>query len=261
MSTPKSLILWTLALVPFGTATLVHLRGSAPTLSVSRRALPALAFDQYLVDLGPVQPASEVRANFIFRHRGEHPVRILDVKPSCGCLQPRFRKNEYAPGESDVLVLRVQPANEAPGKHEYFVDVKYADPEIRETRVTFRVQLPEKGVSITPPAVMVYQFSDQPTAVPIVITDTRNESWTVHGISVSLPYVNVSVGEPQHTEAGTVELRLEATVAAQVPPGRHHGLVTVFTDNPEYPELKIPLLIQGKESIESDDATEEHAVP
>jgi hypothetical protein len=261
MSTPKSLILWTLALVPFGAATLARLHGSAPTLSVPRPALPALAFDQYLVDLGPVQPSSEVRAHFVFRHRGAYPAKILDLKPSCGCLQPRLQKDEYAPGESDVLVLRVLPANEAPGKHEYFVDVKYADPEVREVRVTFRVQLPEKGISVTPPAILVYQFSDRPTVVPVVITDTRNQSWTVHGVSVTLPFVNVAVGEPKHTAAGTFEVPLEAAVAADVPPGRHHGVITVHTDNAEYPELKIPVLVQGRENLDPGDATEEHSVP
>ncbi len=269
MSTPKTMILWTLAVIPFGAAVLAHLQGSSPTLSVTRPALPALAFDQYLVDLGPVQPASEVRANFVFRHRGTQPVKILKMTPSCGCLQPRFLKMTAAPGHvavfdpgaTDVLVLRVQPANESPGRHEYFVDIQYADPEPREARVTFRVELPEKGISISPPAIMVYQFSDQPTVMPCLITDTRNVAWNVRGVSVSLSYVDVEVGESSHTEAGTFEQPLKITVAAKVPYGRHRGLITVHTDNPEYPELKIPLMIQGPEDLDASDASEEHTVP
>lgn len=261
MSTPKGIILWTLALLPFGVAVLAHQRGSSPTLSIARPELPALAFDQYLVDLGPVQPAAEIRANFLFRHRGHHTVKILELTPSCGCLQPRLQKKEYAPGDVDGLVLRVQPANEAPGKHEYTVDIKYLDPEPRETRVTFRVKLPEKGISITPPALMVYQFSDRETVQPILITDTRDENWKVVGVSVSLPFVNVSVGEPVRAESGALEVPLEATVAAKVPSGRHRGLVTVFTDNQQYPELKIPLMIQGPEAIDDGDSTEEHSIP
>lgn len=269
MSTPKTLILWALAIVPFGAAVLAHRQGSSPTLSVTRPALPALAFDQYLVDLGPVQPSSEVRANFVFRQRGDQPVKILKMTPSCGCLQPRFLRKQTAadepavfePGETDALVLRVQPANESPGRHEYFVDIQYTDPEPREARITFRVTLPEKGISITPPAIMVYQFSDQPTVMPVLITDTRNDAWTVRGVSVSLSFVNVSVGEAVHTEAGTLEQPLEVTVAAKVPHGRHRGLIIVFTDNPQYPELKIPLMIQGPEDLEASDASEEHTVP
>jgi hypothetical protein len=261
MSIPQRLILWTLVLIPFAGATMAHLQGSAPTLSVSRPPLPALAFDQYLVDLGLVQPASEVRANFVFRHRGDHAARILEVRPSCGCLQPRFAKDEYLPGDVDVLVLRVQPASESPGRHEYFVDIKYADPEIRETRVTFRVQLPEKGISVTPPALIVYQLGEQPTTVPVKITDTRGESWSVRGSSVTLPFVTAKIGDPVRTESGTLEVPLEATVAAEVPHGRHRGLITVYTTDPNYPDLKIPLLIQGPEDFESADSSEEHRVP
>lgn len=261
MSLPQRLLLWTLALAPFGTAVLAHRQGSLPTLSITQRALPALAFDQYLVDLGPVQPTAEVRANFLFRHRGKHPVQILDLTPSCGCLQPRLKKKEYQPGETDMLVLRVLPANEAPGKHEYTVDVKYRDPELHTVRVTFRVELPEKGISITPPAVMVYQFSDQETVQQIRITDTRETSWNVLGVSTTLPFVNVTAGEPKRTEEGALELLVDATVDAHIPNGRHQGIIRVFTDSPEYPELKVPLLIQGREENAPGDSTEEHSKP
>lgn len=261
MSLPKRLLLWTLALAPFGTAVLAHREGSLPTLSITLRALPALAFDQYLVDLRTVQPQAEVRANFFFRHRGKHPVQILELTPSCGCLQPRLKKKEYLPGETDMLALRVLPANEAPGKHEYTVDIKYRDPEIRTARVTFRVELPEKGISITPPAVMVFQFSDQETVQQIRITDTRETSWNVLGVSSTLPFVKVAAGEPKRTEGGALELLVDATVDAIVPNGRHQGVLRVFTDSPEYPELKVPLMIQGREENDPSDSTEEHAQP
>jgi len=261
MSTPQRMIVWTLAFLPFGAAVLAHCQGSAPTLSITPRALPALAFDQYLVDLGPVQPTAEVRANFLFRHRGSQPVKILEMTPSCGCLQPRLRQTEYQPGDMDALVLRVQPANEAPGKHEYTVDVKYLDPEPREARLTFRVELPEKGISIVPPAVMVYQFGERETVQQIRITDTRDESWKVMGVSVSLPFVDVTIGQQSRTEHGVLEQLLEATVAAKVPPGRHRGLIRVFTDSPHYPELRVPLMIQGPPDTEHAEADHEHTVP
>lgn len=258
MSTPQKIIVWTLAFVPFGAAVLSHLHGSAPTLSISQKSLPALAFDQYLVDLGPVQPTAEVRANFLFRHRGSQPVKIVELTPSCGCLQPRLRKTEYEPGEMDALVLRVLPANESPGKHEYTVDVKYLDPEPREARLTFRVELPEKGISITPPAVMVYQFSDRATIQPIRITDTRAESWKVLGTSASLPFVTVEVGTQTRTNEGVLEQPIEVTVAAKIPSGKHRGLIRVFTDNPQYPELRIPLMVQGPPETEPVEAAADH---
>lgn len=261
MTTPQRIIVWTLAFVPFGTAVLSHLHGNAPTLSISQKTLPALAFDQYLVDLGPVQPSAEVRANFLFRHRGSQPVQIVELVPSCGCLQPRLRKSEYEPGEMDALVLRVLPANESPGKHEYTVDVKYLDPEPREARLTFRVELPEKGISIVPPAVMVYQFSANETVQPIRITDTRAESWKVLGTSVSLPFVTVNVGPQTRTNEGVLEQPIEATVAAKVPTGKHRGLIRVFTDNQQYPELRIPLMVQGPPDYDAVESEADHEHP
>ncbi len=259
MSIPQRIILWTLALMPVGAAVLVHQQGRSPTLAISPRTLPALAFDQYLVDLGPVQPTSEVRANFLFRHRGTFPAKIVELTPSCGCLQPKLQKKIYDPGDVDGLVVRVQPANESPGKHEYTVDIKYLDPEPREARVTFRVTLPEKGISITPPAMMVFQFGEQETVRDVLITDTRGERWNVMGVQTSLPFVKVEAGEPAYTESGTFEQPVQITVPAKVN-GRQRGLVTIYTDSPQYPELKIPLLVQGPEATEGD-ATEQHTVP
>ncbi len=260
MSTPLKIGLWTLALLPLGTATLAHWHGPIPTLSVTTPALPALAFDQYLVDLGPIRPTAEVRANFVFRHRGKHPVNIVEVKPSCGCLQPRFSKQTYEPGDVDAMILRVLPANESPGRHEYTVEVKYTDPEPREARVTFRVTLPEKGISIKPPALGVFQFSDQPTKQTVLITDTRGETWHVEGLSVSLPFVTATAGERRQAESGAWEVPIEVTVAGNVPTGRHKGVISLFTDDSAYPELKIPLLIQGRENFEESDS-EQHSVP
>ncbi|MFO0918483.1 MAG: DUF1573 domain-containing protein [Planctomycetaceae bacterium] len=260
MSTPLRIGLWTLALLPLGAAMLAHQRGPIPTLSVTPPALPALAFDQYLVDLGPIRPTAEVQANFVFRHRGKHPVEIVEVKPSCGCLRPKLSKQTYAPGDVDAMVLRVLPANESPGRHEYTVEIKYHDPEPREAHVTFRVTLPEKGINIKPPALGVYQFSDQPTKQSVLITDTRGASWQVQGISVSLPFVTATAGERVHAESGAWELPIEVTVAGNVPAGRHKGVISVFTDDSAYPEMKIPLLIQGRESFDESD-TEQHSVP
>ena len=44
----------------------------------------------------------------------------------------------------------MQPANESGGRKEYFADVKYSDPEPRQVRLTFKLEIPEQGLTVRP---------------------------------------------------------------------------------------------------------------
>jgi hypothetical protein len=134
---------------PFLLAVAAQAVGPKPAPMAAPPERPALAFDQYLVDLGLAPPSEEVHAHFEFVNRGRHPVTITDIVPSCGCLKPTLKKNEYQPGASGYFFVRVETANELPGQKEYRITVKYTDPEPRETDVTFRVALPDNQVNVT----------------------------------------------------------------------------------------------------------------
>jgi hypothetical protein len=58
-----TLLLATLALLPFGLAVLAHTARPSLPLSIAAPERPPLVFDQYLVDLGEVEPSTEVRGS------------------------------------------------------------------------------------------------------------------------------------------------------------------------------------------------------
>ncbi|OYW22830.1 MAG: hypothetical protein B7Z55_04185, partial [Planctomycetales bacterium 12-60-4] len=146
-----------LGFTPFVLAVFVHAARPSVPLSISLPDRPALAFDQYLIDLGRVQPTTEVQGTFVFENRGQQTVDILEVVPSCGCLQPQLSTRKLAPGETGAVIVRMQPANELPGRKEYYADIRYTDPLPRETRVTFRLELPERQLAVKPRALLIYQ--------------------------------------------------------------------------------------------------------
>ncbi len=237
--------LWTVALAPFLLAVVVHVGRPPVPLTISSPPRPGLAFDQYLVDLGPTQPVVELQGKFRFRNRGKETVLLKEVRPSCGCLQPLVSGKEFAPGEDGQILLRMRPANESPGKKEYYADVVYTDPEPREVRITFKVELPERGITVKPRAILVYQLSDEKTIQELKIIDSRDQPARIKDVSVNSPLVAVEMGERRPGETGGIESVVQVMVEGKVSPGRHDAVITVLTDDPDTPELRVPVIIQG----------------
>lgn len=236
---------WAAALLPCLVAVTVHFVRPPQPLALELPPRPALAFDQYLVDLGRVTPTSELRATFVFCNRGSQPVEITEVEPSCGCLVPYVSTRKVEPGELGRIILRMQPANELPGRKELYADVKYVDPQPRETRLTFKLELPEERLIVKPKALIFYQSSDQPVTRDVTVTDTREQPARIVDATVNSAFVRVAPGGRQNLETGGVKHRIDVTVQGNVPAGRHQALLTIRTDDPLSPVLRVPLVIDS----------------
>lgn len=242
---------WVAALVPFGLSILAHAGGVTARPLMSESPREGLAFEQYLVNLGGPPPRSEYAARFAFRNVGAQPLKILELKPSCGCLNPRLDRKEFAPGEGGEFFLRVRAANEKPGPHEYTCEVVYDDGQRRAAQVRFKIALPEERVEIRPRALAVYQFNNQPTTREITITDFRGTPedrplarMELLEASCTLKWVDVAIGEAQFDELGQRQQKVIITIT-DVPPGEHDGSIIVQTNISEYAELRVPLRIEG----------------
>ena len=254
--------LWTLACLPFGLSLIVHGAATPKPLSIAVAPLPALAFNQYQVDLGAIQAMPEVRAMFVFQNRGQHPVEIIGMRASCGCLLPRLSKSReeagkrsdglspatsirYQPGESDGLSLRVQPSNEKPGQKEYFVDVLYTDPEPREVRLKFKLVIPEKQLLVSPKALIFFQLGERETTQDLKVTNARGTELQIIDAQTSSPYISLKIGEQLPLHDGNPQQVVHVTAVATVPEGRHHSLITLRTTDPDQPEIRVPVMVQG----------------
>jgi len=234
-----------LAVTPFLLACLNQTSGPRFQEVGTSASRGALAFDQYQVNLGDVAPARRIGAYFTFTNRGDQTIEIKQLNPSCGCLNPQLKKRIYKPGESGKFSLSVETANEKPGHHEYYVDVAYNDGQPRERRVTFKVNLPVHKVVISPKALVIYQLSDQKTRREIYVTDFRDQPLQILGVQCSSKLVRAEFSKTDRDSDGNYRSVISIEVDSQVPAGRHDALITVYTNDAEYPQLNVPMLIQG----------------
>ena len=238
--------MWTLACLPLAWSVVVHSGAAPKPLSIPVPDRPALSFRQYAVDLGPIPPTGEARGTFVFNNRGREAVKITKVEPSCSCLVPRLDQKRFEPGEDGRLVLRVQPANESPGPKELFCDVTYTDPEPQRVRLTFKLVIPERQMTVTPPALMVFHPEGSgPTDQTFTVADGRKQPFEIVETESTSDLVTTDIGERQVTPEGVWQQSIKVTVRGAIPRGRHQVLLRIRTTNKDTPELRVPLMLQG----------------
>lgn len=248
-----------LSLTPLIWSVVIH-SGAAPTpMSIAVPDRPALAFRQYAVDLGPIQPTGEARATFIFVNRGAGPVEITKVVPSCSCLTPRVEQKPYEPGAEGKIVLRIQPANETPGPKELFADVSYNDPEPRTVRLTFKLVIPERQMTVSPPALMVvHPEGSEPTEARFTVTDGRKKPFEILNVEVNSEMVTPVVGERTLSSSGEWSQSVTVTIPGALPSGKHQVLLRIRTSDLDFPELRVPLMLHGPTPPGGGDEDHEH---
>jgi len=242
--------LLSLALLPCLISLGFQWAGPRPAAQAASAARPALAFDQYAVNLGPISPIHMANGRFRFTNLSDRAVKVTRLTPSCGCLKPRLDKREYAPGESGQFFVHVSTAGEQPGPREYTITMEYEDPEPRKVQLGFRLELPPKQVYVTPRAVLVYTFGAESAEKEILVTDNRDRPISVTGVETSKEFLSATVVESGIDDAGVKKTRIKVLVDP-VSAGRHEAIVKIFTDDPKFPELKVPVRVhrQSPEAV------------
>lgn len=235
-------------LTPFAACLVAHAIGPRPSAVSPGPERPSLAFQQYMVDLGTVQPTDQAAVRYRFQNTGAVPVTLAEPKVSCGCLQPKLPIQRLQPGESSELVVRIRTANTEPGPKEYTIELPYTDTRPHVARLLFRVTLPPKQVMVKPAALIFYQLSGQPSEQVLEIIDEREQRLTVVAASTTSPLADAEVLPPGTNEDGLTVQRVKITIAGKVPAERQEAVVRILTDDTVYSQLTVPLRIEGRSS-------------
>ncbi|MBA3316141.1 MAG: DUF1573 domain-containing protein [Planctomycetota bacterium] len=243
-------------LAPFSMSVIAHAVGD--TMSQAKTAeRPALAFREYMLNLGRVPEGRPVPARFWFTNTGDAPLTILDFKPSCGCLTPQLDKRDFAPGEQGTFVVVADTAGTSLSEKsdetgnldqvkQHFVDVRYdAGDGERFERVNIKFVLPARRVTVEPRSLLVYQFNDQPTDREIVVTDRRSPPITVTKVECLSGVVSVA-SEIADASDDPTRARLAITIPA--PRQSLRTLVTIHTNDPDQPRIHVPIIVQVPEN-------------
>jgi hypothetical protein len=198
-------------------------------------------FDRAVVKVGTVRAGVPLAHDFPFRNDGPESIEITQTRASCGCLTPRLGQRVYRPGERGVLRLEVNTLGEPAGPHAWTVQVRCQSGEkVQEIPLRLTARLITE-ISVRPAALTV--DTGGAAGHEITLTDLRPKPLDITGLDSTSPHLTARLrGKPQDTPGRRVQ-RIRIEVAEDFPEGRHREAVTLFTNDPLYRDLHIPVTV------------------
>jgi len=201
-----------------------------------------LRFSQPRVQRGTVRNGVPLSQRFDFVNQSPGAVTITGLRASCGCLAPRLEKRTYQPGEQGTIFLEVNTLSQPAGPNAWRVDVTYQ--EAGQEHVKHLELLAEL---ITEVKVEPAQLSFSTVGAlrhEVVVTDLRPKPLRVTQARCSSPFLLADVQAPEGLTAAVHRVSVEVT--AQLPEGRHEVVLSIFTDDPTYRELRVPVTVSKR---------------
>jgi hypothetical protein len=196
-----------------------------------------LRSDVPAVDLGAIRGGQKLTHCFELSNSGDKALEILDLRPGCGCLAPRIKQRSLQPGEKTTLVLELRTLGQAEGPHTWDLDVKYrSGAETRTLPLALRGTV-HNEITVQPAILGLHVVKS--VQQEITVTDTRPAPLHVLAAEARAPGVQIT----RIDRSGKTTKILVSADAAQLAPGRHDGVISIVTDDPDYRQLLVPVVL------------------
>ncbi len=222
---------------------LVGLVAAAP---VSAATWADSMFDEVSKDFGSVARGPVQVHAFRVVNNTQQPVNISSVRVSCGCTSASALKAYLNPGEETAVVARMDTSRFI-GVKSVTIFVQFDRPTFEEVRLWVQANA-RNDFSVSPDGLSFGQVkrSATPTVTSTVtfygtqaqITEIKSES----------NYVQTTVA-PVKTPDGQTAYQLSAKLRADVPVGRWYTDVWLKTNNPEIPQIRVPITVEIESAL------------
>lgn len=190
----------------------------------------------------PIFHAGKVRSGITLRHRfilinqGSQPLRLLQLKPGCGCLKASVERMSLAPSQQACVEVEIGTVTQPPGPNRWRVTVHH---ERGELPLEILADL-ERDLTIEPASLLLHVGST--ISHSFRLSERRARPIVVTSATCASPHIRLFVGPAtRQGELWTRNLRLE--VLPTFPEGRLEDVLLVRTEDSTCPELKVPLTI------------------
>jgi hypothetical protein len=189
---------------------------------------------------GTVHNGMPLAHRFTFVNRGDGIIEITGVRVTCDCLTPQPERTSLLPGEQGSLRLTINTLPLAEGPQSWRAHVVY-----REHDKANELELVITGVVATEILVQPSALTlpaDLSDVHEITVTDRRASPLTIRAADSGTAFLRAVVGG-RTRDAGTTVQKIRLEVAAACPEGRHELALHLYSDDPEYRELEVPITV------------------
>jgi hypothetical protein len=196
---------------------------------------------------GEVRGGPPLTHTFELAHRGTAgTLTILKVEAGCGCLRQVLRGGALQPGDTTTLLIEVNTLTQPDGPNRWQVAVGYKleapgmPPQAGELLLQITATL-SREVSVVPPQL---GFSTSGAASQVLtVTDSRGKPLNVLKAAASTPHLVVEIGPRQAGAGKATTQAVTVKLAADAPAGHRDEAVVLLTDDPAYPEFRVPVRV------------------
>lgn len=219
-----------LSLIP--AALIVSLAGAAAAI-----AAPEIAVDRPVYDFGSISQGKKVEHAFVIRNKGDAPLNIKSVRPSCGCTAVSTSSSLIAPGKSGEIKASFDSTTYS-GSVQKTVSVDTNDPKVPTYVLSLKGTILEE-IRIEPRQLNLGAVKvDTTKSAGITITNKGSRPMKLTGVKSSLPQIAAVVEKKalKPGESGTI------LVSATPRKGDRllSGYLSILTDSPSKPEIRVP---------------------
>jgi hypothetical protein len=210
---------------------------------------PPLHCPTPLAAKGDIKGGPPLAHTFELTNRGSGTLNITQVIPSCGCIRRTLSQATLKPGETAKLTLEINTLTQPDGANRWPVTIGYsyagAAPALARNgeimlAITAKIT---RQVTVTPPQLA---FSTTAGAEQLLtVADRRGKPLRIVKATTTSPHLSAEIAAPRLV-AGIQSQAIALKLAAAAPPGHRDEMLILQTDDPEYPEFRVPVRVLKK---------------
>ena len=191
---------------------------------------------------GEVKGGPPLVHTFELTNRGTGTITITRVEAGCGCLRQSLSSGVLGAGETVKLTLEVNTLTQPDGPNRWQISVGYKSETAEAQPLTGEVLLQitanlSRDVAVNPPQV---GFSTTGAASQVlIVTDKRGKPLSVVKVTTSSAHLTAEIGARENGKGQPITVKL----SPDTPVGHRDESVVLLTDDPAYPELRVPVRV------------------
>jgi hypothetical protein len=170
---------------------------------------------------------------FSIANTGKTPLKIIDVRTSCGCTTAK-RPEEISPGAQDVIVVQARTAGFGGHHFKKHIRVETNDPKQKRIVLTIQGQV-TRFANIEPRRIALLGRTEETLQAKATITPESKYPFHIVEI-VSDDALSGKISVRMEQQKG---IYLVIVNNLMTRPGKYSGRILLKTDNPRRPELTL----------------------
>jgi len=214
--------------------------GFLTVLFLCPAARAQLVFDPPSIDLGEAKAGQVFAKQIKVTNPTGTPITVAEMKTSCGCVHPTLEPTTLAPGASGTLKLEINTLTSNPGPTTYGLRLRFQDQGQPHEQLYLLTAHVVQEIVVNPASIT--SFGEHPRPQTISLLDRRPTPFRPVKLERTSPFLDVEWVQPPQADPQP-QYALKVSVRDDLPPGRHDQEIIVYTSDPTYPALRIPISI------------------